>query len=155
MDNAASAAAETLAPGTTEVFAAVFFTFVAAFFLVLGYMDVLRRRSDIKRRAVLDQSRACSATLSSRNGSAAQNRFAIESLSATSALLSDVERRSKEKENRSGEDQAGAVESRILRPKSVLWYQSIRLTLLGSFVLIAIIAMNAMAAGSLVPRKSS
>ncbi len=145
MDNAASAAAETLAPGTTEVFAAVFFTFVAAFFLVLGYMDVLRRRSDIKRRAVLDQSAGVPRNVIEPEWFSSTKSLRFESLSATSALLSEVERRSKEKENEAAKIKRELSKAGYFGENAVLWYQSIRMTLLGSFALIAIIAMNAMA----------
>ena len=146
METAAPAIAETLAPGTAEVFAAVFFTFVAAFFLVLGYMDVLRRRADIKRRAVLDQNPTMGVQRNvleaDWHGSSKSLRY--ESFSATSALLSDVERRSKEKETEAAKIKRELSKAGFFGQNSVVWYQSIRLTLLGSFVLIAIIAMNAL-----------
>lgn len=144
MYTAAPAIAETLPPATPEVFAAMFFTFVAAFFLVLGYMDVLRRRADIKRRAVLDQHSGVQRNILEPDWFSSTRSLRYESLSVTSSLLSDVERRSKEKETESTKIKRELLKAGYFGENSVLWYQSIRLTLLGSFVLIAIIAMNAL-----------
>lgn len=140
-------AAEAILPGTTEVFAAVFFTFVAAFFLALGYMDVLRRRADIKRRAVLDKSLGEQRNIIEPGWLSSSRSLRYESLSVTSGLLSDVERRSKEKETEASKIKRELLKAGFFGTNSVLWYQSIRLSLLGSFVLIAIVVVNSMSAG--------
>jgi hypothetical protein len=101
---------DAISPGPSEMLAAVFFTFVAAFFLVLGYMDVLRRRADIRRRAVLDQSLGEERGMAEPGWFTRTKSLRFESLSVTSGLLSDVERRSKEKET-----EASKIKRELLR----------------------------------------
>ena len=78
-------------PGSGKVFVIGFFTFVAVFFLTLGYMDAMRRRGDIKRRAILDRNMSGNATGTSWFRSKKSLRY--QTLSETSSLLGDVERR--------------------------------------------------------------
>ncbi len=134
--------------GTPEMFAAVFFTFVAAFFLVLGYMDVLRRRSDIRRRAVLDRNMSTQANAGSQANVLESDWFnssrspRYQSLSVASSLLGDVERRAKEKETESSKIKKELLRAGYFGENSVVLYQSIRLSLLGAFVLLSIIISN-------------
>ncbi|MGA7325189.1 MAG: hypothetical protein WBX25_12035, partial [Rhodomicrobium sp.] len=114
------------------MFAAVFFTFIAAFFLVLAYMDVLRRRGDIRRRAVLDRNMGAQGTLES-GWFNSPSSLRYQSLSVTSSLLGDVERRGKEKETESSKIRRELSKAGYFGENSVIWYQSIRLSLLGSF----------------------
>ena len=133
--------------GSTAVFAAVFFTFVAAFFFVLAYTDVIRRRADIKRRAVLDWNMGEQRESAEPGWFTRSRSLRHESISITSGLLSDIERRSKEKETEASKIKRELLRAGYFGANAVLWYQSIRLTLLGGCVLVAIIVLNAMAPG--------
>lgn len=127
--------------GGAEMFGAVFFTFMGAFFLVLGYMDVLRRRGDIRRRAVLDRGM-------SLEGNAAQDwlnstrSLRYQSLSVTSALLGDVERRAKEKETEASKIRRELLRAGFFGENSVIWYQSIRFSLFVALAIAALLLTN-------------
>ncbi len=82
------------APGSTTTIAAMFFTSTAAFFLVLGIMDMVCRRRQIKRRTVLGRTITLDAN---EDEGWLQNSRSLHyrSLPVTPALLGDVERQAK------------------------------------------------------------
>jgi tight adherence protein C len=130
---------EIFRPDGAGMFAAVFLTFLAAFFFVLGYMDILRRRADIKRRAILDRNMSSQGNLLDSDWFNSSRSLRYQSLSQTSALLGDVERRSKEKETESSQIRRDLSKAGYFGQNAVVWYQSIRLSLFAAFMTIGII----------------
>jgi tight adherence protein C len=124
------------------MFAAVCFTFIAAFFLVLGYMDLLRRRGDIKRRAVLDRNMSVHGGSAKADQPGNPKSLRHHSLSVTSSLLGDVERRAKEKETESSKIKRELLKAGFFGENGVLWYQGIRIALLLFFLLTSLIVMR-------------
>jgi tight adherence protein C len=133
--------------GGVELFGAVFFTFACVFFLVLAVLDVTRRRKEIRRRAILDQNLT-------RDGNAFDEQWLnktrslrFQSLSATSSMLGDVERQTKEKETESSKIRRELLKAGFFGPNSVLWYQSVRVFLLVACGLAAYLGVQRFAPG--------
>jgi tight adherence protein C len=112
--------------GEPEAVGAMFFTFACVFFLVLAFLDMARRRSDIRRRAVMDRG-------FTRDGTALDEEWLnrtwslrYQSLTATSALLADVERQAKQKETEASKIKRELLKAGYFGPNAVLWYQSLR-----------------------------
>lgn len=121
-----------------QVFVIVFFTFVAVFFLALGYMDAMRRRGDIKRRAILDRNMSSQGNATGTSWFRSKRSLRYQNLSETSSLLGDVERRAKEKETESAKIRKELSRAGFFGENAVIWYQSSRLVLLATFVIVSI-----------------
>ncbi|MFZ1108874.1 MAG: type II secretion system F family protein [Rhodomicrobium sp.] len=128
--------------GGAETLGAMFFTFTCVFFLVLAFLDMGSRRSDIRRRALIDRG-------FTREGNAIDeawlnrtNSLRYQSLSATSALLGDVERQAKEKETEASKIKRDLLKAGYFGANAVLWYQSLRFTLCVSFGIVAYILVG-------------
>jgi tight adherence protein C len=125
-----------------EVMGAVFFTFACVFFLALAFLDMARRRSDIRRRAIRDRG-------FTRDGAALDEEWLnrtrslrYQSLSATSALLGDVERQSKQRESEASKIRRDLAKAGYFGPNAVVWYQSLRIFLAVCFGLAAHIVVS-------------
>ena len=112
-----------------EMFGAMFFTFTCVFFLVLGFLDIGRRRNDIRRRAVLDRGFYQGGSAPNEDWLNDRKSLRYESVSSTSVLLGDVERRAKEKETEASKIKRELLKAGYFGSNSVLWYQSIRFIL--------------------------
>jgi tight adherence protein C len=117
---------------------AVFFTFMFMFFLILAVTDMVQRRSDIRKRATLDISgdRHGFAPEQAWEGTGRSLRF--QSYAENSALLARVERNQK---SQASEDERTRLERELVSAgffgrSSVMWFQAIRLSLLGGLPLI-------------------
>jgi tight adherence protein C len=115
--------------GGAEMIGVMFFTFACVFFLTLALLDMARRRSDIRRRAIMDRG-------FNRDGAALDQEWLTrtrslryQSLSVTSALLADVERQAKEKETEASKLKRDLLKAGYFGPNAVLWYQSLRIFL--------------------------
>jgi tight adherence protein C len=127
-----------IAGQSQEIYAAVILTFAATFLLVLGVMDVVRRRRDVKRRTVATRQTVFNS--GGEPGSNLDSRSPLyRSLSITSSLLAGVERQANEKRTEASQIRRELVRAGYFGPNSVAWYQSIRLGLLFSFTLAAVI----------------
>ncbi len=123
-----------------EMFGAVFFTFTCVFFLVLAFLDMARRRGEIRRRAVMDRGFTREGNALDGDWLNKTRSLRYQSLSATSSLLGDVERRAKEKESEASKIKRELSKAGFFGPNSVLWYQSLRAFFFVAFGFFAYIA---------------
>jgi tight adherence protein C len=125
-----------------EVMGAMFFTFACVFFLALAFLDMARRRSDIRRRAMKDRGLAPDGLSLNEEWLNRSRSLRFQSLSATSALLGDVERQAKEKENEASKIRRDLAKAGYFGPNAVLWYQSLRIFLCVALGLAAHLAVS-------------
>lgn len=124
-----------------EVYAVVILTFAATFLLVLAVMDVVRRRRQVKRRAVARRQMALDS--GGEPGSNLDSRSPLyRSLSLTSSLLAGIELQANEKQTEASQIRRELVRAGYFGPSSAAWYQSIRLGLLATFALAAALAIS-------------
>jgi tight adherence protein C len=128
--------------GGPEMMGAVFFTFACVFFLVLAFLDMARRRSDIRRRAVMDRGFTRDGVALDEEWLTRTRSLRYQSLSATSALLGDVERQAKEKESEASKLKRDLLKAGYFGPNAVLWYQSLRIFLVVLWGLAAYVVLS-------------
>ncbi len=128
--------------GGPEVMGAMFFSFACVFFLVLAFLDMARRRSDIRRRAIMDRGFTRAGIALDEEWLNRTRSLRYQSVSATSALLGDVERQAKEKETEASKIKRDLARAGYFGPNAVVWYQSMRVFLFVSFGLAAHIVVS-------------
>lgn len=128
--------------GSVEIFATMFFTFLGAFLFVLAYMDILRRREDIKRRAVLERNMSARADIVDEDWLNNARSLRFQKLSLTSSLLGDVERRAKDKETEASKIKRDLLKAGFFGENASLWYQAARLGMAVAFALATALVAN-------------
>ncbi len=113
-------------PGGLALLAAVFLTFMRVFFLVLTVLDTARRRSDIRKRALLDIGLPIEPETPNQSWRSTSRSLRSQSLAATSALLGDVKRRAGERETESSKIRRELLRAGFFGENAVLWYQGTR-----------------------------
>ncbi len=118
-------------PATIRLAAAMAFTFGAVFFFVVGVNAYIRTRRAVRRRSILDRGLSPSEGTIDQGWLQNANSLRYQSLVSISALLGDVELGAAS----SGETEASKLRREMLRagffgPRSVIWYQFIRVSLL-------------------------
>ena len=117
---------------------AVFFTFMFMFFLVLAVTDMVQRRADIRKRATLEIGNDRHSIALEQGWESAGRSLRFQSYAENSALLARVERNQK---SRAREDERTRLERELVSagffgPRSVVWFQSIRMSLIAGLPLI-------------------
>jgi tight adherence protein C len=117
-------------PATMRLGVAMVFTFASVFLFVMGISSYVRTRVATKRRVSLERrdyssQGAFGQTLRESSGS-----LRAQNLSATSALLSDVERRSAQDESEASKIRRDLLRAGFFGQRSVFWYQAVRACLL-------------------------
>lgn len=126
-----------------EIAGAVFFSFMGVFFLVLGVLDMIRRRNDIRKRAMLDIGLPIEADLPSQSWRATPRSLRSQSLASTSALLGSVERRAnEERETESSKIRRELLQAGFFGENALLWYQGARVFLTIGLVILSLILLN-------------
>jgi tight adherence protein C len=138
----ASTSSTNFIAGGIEMYAVVFFSFVAVFLLTLAYMDMQRRRGDIKRRAVLERKKGLTATPADEDWLTNARSLRFQSLSMASSLLGDVERRAKEDPTETSKIKNELLKAGYFGENASLWYRGIRLGLTGGLAVIAFIVVS-------------
>ena len=116
---------------STMLLGAIFFTFMFMFFFVLAVTDTIQRRSDIRKRTVIDRGFASSGVAPEREWETASRSLRFRSFAENSALLSTVERGRKtgERETDKSKLQRALVSAGFFGVNGPLWYQALRLCL--------------------------
>jgi tight adherence protein C len=129
----------------TVLFGAIFFTFMFIFFFVLGVTDLVQRRNDIRKRAVMDRGIGRAAIAPEQPWETAARSLRARSFAENSALLGRVERgrQGHEKESERSKLQHSLVSAGFFGPNSALWFQAARLSLLVGLPLIAHLSLAA------------
>jgi hypothetical protein len=126
------------------LFGAIFFTFMCMFFFVLAASDVIQRRNDIRKRASFHGSLSYSDVAPEQEWETTDRSLRFQSFAENSALLGRVERgqRNRETETERTRLQRDLVGAGFFGPHNVIWFQSIRLTILVAvpFVLYILLA---------------
>ena len=117
---------------STVLVGAVFFTFMCMFFFILAVTDTIQRRSDIRKRTVIDRGFGASGIAAEQEWETTSRSLRFRSFADNSALLSTVERGRKEGQNESEKAklQRSLVSAGFFGAKSALWFQGVRLCLL-------------------------
>ena len=126
------------------LFGAIFFTFMCMFFFVLAATDVIQRRNDIRKRATFDGSLSYSDIAPEQEWETTDRSLRFQSFAENSALLGRVERgqRNREKETEKTRLQRELVGAGYFGPHNVIWFQSIRLTILVAVPFVLYIALT-------------
>jgi tight adherence protein C len=116
---------------------AVFFTFMFMFFLILAVIDLVQRRADIRKRATYDLGTDRHSIPADQGWENAGRSLRFQSYADNSALLARVERNRKSR----GEDERTRLERELVSagffgPSSVLWFQAIRMSVMGGVPLL-------------------
>lgn len=121
---------QTQADGTT-LLGAIFFTFMFMFFFVLAVTDTIQRRSDIRKRTVIDRGFGSSSVAPEREWETTSRSLRFRSFTENSALLATVERGRKtgDRETDKSKLQRALVSAGFFGVNSALWFQAFRLCL--------------------------
>ena len=130
--------------GNSEMAGVVFFTFACVFFLVLAMLDIARRRYSIKRRTAIDLNSGAALFEANQRKT---RMLSHQSVASTSALLGGVERRSKDDGTEASKIQRDLVRAGFFGPRTVLWYQAIRVFLFLTFGLTCLLVISRLAPG--------
>jgi tight adherence protein C len=119
-------------PDGTVLFGAVFFTFMCMFFFVLAVTDAIQRRSDIRKRAIVDRAYGPSGAAPEREWETTSRSLRFRSFVDNTALLATVERGRKagEHETEKSKLQRSLVSAGFFGAHSALWFQAFRFCLL-------------------------
>lgn len=123
---------------STMLAGAVFFTFMFMFFFVLALTDTVQRRSDIRKRTVMDRGLGSSGFAPEQEWETSTRSLRFRSFTQNSALLATVERGRKEGDRESDKSklQRALVSAGFFGVNSALWFQGFRLCLLVGLPLI-------------------
>ncbi len=123
---------------SSVLFGAIFFTFMFMFFFVLAVTDIVQRRSDIRKRTVIDRGLSASPLGPEQSWETKARSLRFQSFAENSALLGRVERGQKEgeKESEKTKLQRALVNAGFFGPNSALWFHAMRLSLLVGLPLI-------------------
>jgi tight adherence protein C len=121
-----------LQPDGTVLFGAIFFTFMCMFFFVLAVADTVQRRTDIRKRAVIDRAYGPSGAAPERDWETTSRSLRFRSFAENSAILATVERGRKagDQETEQSKLQRSLVSAGFFGPNSALWFQTFRFSLL-------------------------
>jgi tight adherence protein C len=121
---------QTQADGTT-LLRVIFFTFMFMFFFVLAVTDTIQRRSDIRKRTVIDRGFGSSSLAPEREWETTSRSLRFRSFTENSALLATVERGRKtgDRETDKSKLQRALVSAGFFGVNSALWFQAFRLCL--------------------------
>jgi tight adherence protein C len=128
-----------------QVAGAVFFTFMGVFFLVLAVLDLVQRRADIRKRALVDIGLPIEGTsvLPEQSWRTTRRSLRLQSVSSTSALLGAVERRAgEERETEASKIRRDLLQAGFFSENALLWYQGSRMFLTIGFALTGLIVLN-------------
>ncbi len=119
-------------PDGTVLFGAVFFTFMCMFFFVLAVTDTIQRRSDIRKRTIVDRAYGPSGAAPEREWETTSRSLRFRSFAENTALLATVERGRKagEHETEKSKLQRSLVSAGFFGAHSALWFQAFRFCLL-------------------------
>jgi tight adherence protein C len=128
---------------SSVLFGAIFFTFMFMFFFVLAVTDIVQRRSDIRKRTVIDRGLSASPLGPEQSWETKARSLRFQSFAENSALLGRVERGQKEgeKESERTKVQRALVNAGFFGPNSALWFHAMRLSLLVGLPLIVHIVL--------------
>ncbi len=116
---------------TVRVAMATAFTFAAVFLLVLGVSSYMRARGAVKRRAAATSfDGSASGAGLAPDGLEDPRSLRYQSLSATSALLGDVERGAAGDQTEASKIKRELLRAGFFGPSAVYWYQALRAFLL-------------------------
>jgi tight adherence protein C len=116
---------------TVRVAMATAFTFAAVFLLVLGVSSYMRARVAVKRRAAATSfDGSASGAGLAPDGLEDPRSLRYQSLSATSALLGDVERGAAGDQTEASKIKRELLRAGFFGPSAVYWYQALRAFLL-------------------------
>jgi tight adherence protein C len=121
------------------LFAAIFFTFMFMFFLVLGVTGAASRRSVIRNRIFLDRAVKADGGAPEQEWEVMTRSLRFQSIAGSSALLANVERgaKSKPKESEKTKLQRELVEAGFFGPGAAFRFQVIRLALTAALPVVA------------------
>jgi tight adherence protein C len=121
------------------LFGAVFFTFIFMFCFVLAVTDMVHRRSDIRKRTSFERNLHSPRYSPEQPWETTERSLRFQSYAENTALLSSVERGQKngEHETEKTKLQRSLVSAGFFGPNNTLWFQAIRLGLLGGLPLVA------------------
>jgi tight adherence protein C len=132
---------QTISPDMA-VFGAVFFCFMGIFFFTLAAFDFLRRRRDIRKRALVDIDAEVNFNGSPEAWHETTLSLRSQNLASTSALLGAVERRVEMRESESSKLRKDLLKAGYFSESALLWYQGIRLSLTVIFAMGAGVALS-------------
>ncbi len=124
------------------VFGAVFFCFMGIFFFTLAAFDFVRRRRDIRKRALVDIDAEINLNGSAEAWHETTLSLRSQNLASTSALLGAVERRVEMRESESSKLRKDLLKAGYFSESALLWYQGIRLLLTVIFAMGAGVALS-------------
>ncbi|MGO9547804.1 MAG: type II secretion system F family protein [Rhodomicrobium sp.] len=113
-------------PATSRLAVATVFTFAAVFLFVLGVSTYIRTRLTFKRRVVLNPPGGAPEAALGQGWFENARSLRSQSLSATSALLSDVERGAARDESEASKIKRDMLRAGFFSQRSVYWYQVLR-----------------------------
>lgn len=119
-------------PDGTVLFGAIFLTFMFMFFFVLAVADTVQRRSDIRKRTVMDRAYGPSGAAPEQEWETSPRSLRFRSFAEKSAVLATVERGRREgsQESEKSKLQRSLVGAGFFGANAGLWFQAWRFSLL-------------------------
>lgn len=113
------------------LFGAVFFVFMFMFFFVLAVSDLVRRRTDIKRRATMERALHTADIAPEQDWEKMSRSLRFQSTASSISLLAKVERGQKriELESESSKARRELVSAGFFGEQAVAWFQAVRFSL--------------------------
>lgn len=130
---------------STVLIGAIFFTSMFMFFFVLAVTDVLQRRSDIRKRTVIEGGFGGGSAIAPEQVWETSGRsLRFQSFAENTALLARVERgrKSQERESDKTKLQRDLVGAGYFGTNSALWFQGIRLSMTVGLPFVAHLLMS-------------
>lgn len=122
---------------------AVFFVFMFIFFAVLAISDIVKRRSDIRKRAAAERITSADDVAPEQNWETMSRSLRFQSAMASSALLSSVERGQKVagRESEASKVRRALIAAGYFGASAATWFQAIRFSLTATFPFITYMAL--------------
>ncbi len=113
------------------LFGAVFFVFMFIFLLVLVVSDIVKRRTDIRKRASLERITSADDVAPEQDWEVMSRSLRFQNAIANASLLSSVERgqKAKERESEASKLSRALVSAGFFGASAATWFQAIRFSL--------------------------